>query len=171
MRWHYPPGTRFEIRSLAVWGRACYLSVTEAPHNIEYLRVSGEETLCSFETLRPEWGSSPRSPTFQAGNLNHCTRAPVLCKIELVCVLTARSHTNFTSISGQLIMFEPCVPNIFCLDLDVFILLCLCVISLSVFIQSTSNLITVILWPKIVAMTFLRIPSCYSRFIQNFLDH
>ena len=27
--------TGFEIRPLAVWGRARYLSVTEAPHNIE----------------------------------------------------------------------------------------------------------------------------------------
>ena len=28
----YPPDTGFEIRALAVWGRARYLSVTEAPH-------------------------------------------------------------------------------------------------------------------------------------------
>ena len=28
-----------------------------------------------FETWRPEWGSNPRSPTFQAGSFNHCTRA------------------------------------------------------------------------------------------------
>ena len=27
---------RFEIRALAVWGRARYLSVTEAPHNTDY---------------------------------------------------------------------------------------------------------------------------------------
>ena len=27
--------TRFEIRSMAVWGRARYLSVIEVPHNIE----------------------------------------------------------------------------------------------------------------------------------------
>ena len=33
MRWHCPPDTGFEIRALAVWGRARYLSVTEAPHN------------------------------------------------------------------------------------------------------------------------------------------
>ena len=51
---------------MAVWGRARYLSVTEAPHNIESSRVSGEETCCFFETWRPEWGSSPRSTTFQA---------------------------------------------------------------------------------------------------------
>ena len=46
----------FEIRALAFWCRARYLSVTEAPHNIESLQVSEEETFCFFETWRPEWG-------------------------------------------------------------------------------------------------------------------
>ena len=36
MRWHCPPDTGFEIRALAVWGRARYLSVTEAPNNTEF---------------------------------------------------------------------------------------------------------------------------------------
>ena len=47
--------------------------VTVAPHNIESLRVSGEETFCFFETWRPEWGSNPRSRTFQAGSFNPFT--------------------------------------------------------------------------------------------------
>ena len=46
MRWHCPPDTGFEIRALMVWGRARYLSATEVPHNIESLRVSGEEISC-----------------------------------------------------------------------------------------------------------------------------
>ena len=71
MRWHCPPDTGFEIRALAVWGRAHHLSVTEVPHNIESLRVSGEETFCHFETWRPEWGLNPRSKPFQAGSFNH----------------------------------------------------------------------------------------------------
>ena len=29
-----------------------------------------------FETWRPEWCWNPRSPTFQAGSFNHCTRPP-----------------------------------------------------------------------------------------------
>ena len=37
-----PLDTRFEIRDLAVWGRARYLMVTKAPYNIESLRVSWE---------------------------------------------------------------------------------------------------------------------------------
>ena len=35
LRWHCPPDTGFEIRALAVWGRARYLSVTEASHNTD----------------------------------------------------------------------------------------------------------------------------------------
>ena len=38
------PDTGFEIRTLAVSGRARYFSVTETLHNIESLRVSGEGT-------------------------------------------------------------------------------------------------------------------------------
>ena len=37
-----------------------------------------EHYVCVFETWRPEWGSNPRSPTFQAGRFTHCTRAPAL---------------------------------------------------------------------------------------------
>ena len=73
MNWHCPPNTGFEIRVLAVWGRARYLSVTEASHNIESLRMSGE-FFCFFKTWRPEWGSKPRSPTFQAGRFNQGPR-------------------------------------------------------------------------------------------------
>ena len=78
MRWHCPPDTGFEIRAMAVWGRARYLSFTKALHNIESLRVSGEETFCFFETWRSEWGSSPRSPTFQAGGFNQGPRPHLL---------------------------------------------------------------------------------------------
>ena len=35
LRWHCSPDTGFEIRALAVWGRARYLSVTEALHNTD----------------------------------------------------------------------------------------------------------------------------------------
>ena len=45
---HCPPDTGIEIRALAVWGQARYLSVTEASHHTESLRVSGEETFCFF---------------------------------------------------------------------------------------------------------------------------
>ena len=49
LRWHCPPDTVFEIRALAVWGRARYLSVTEAPHNTD---VDGEETFLFLSNRR-----------------------------------------------------------------------------------------------------------------------
>ena len=69
--------TGFEIRALAVWDRARYLSVTEAPYNIASLWVNGKETFCLFlGNLKARVGSTPRTTTFQAGSFNHCTRAP-----------------------------------------------------------------------------------------------
>ena len=46
------------------------------PHNIEYLRMSGKETVCFFETRGPEWGLNLRSPTYQARSFNYCTKIP-----------------------------------------------------------------------------------------------
>ena len=53
-----------------------YLLVTKASHNIESLRMSGEEQFYFQETWRPDWDWNARSPTFQAGSFNHRTRAP-----------------------------------------------------------------------------------------------
>ena len=52
LRWHCPPDTGFEIRSLAVWGRARYLSVTEAPHNTNFHTWMGKKQFCFFTCLR-----------------------------------------------------------------------------------------------------------------------
>ena len=46
----------------------------------------GEETFCFFETLRPEWDTNTRSPTFQAGSFNHCTRTPPHIRYKIVNV-------------------------------------------------------------------------------------
>ena len=48
--------------------------VTEAPHNIESPEWAEKKHL--FETWRPGCGSNPRSPSYQAGSFNHCTRTP-----------------------------------------------------------------------------------------------
>ena len=48
MRWHCPPDTGYEIRTLAFWGRARYFSVTEAPHNINFLRWAGKKHFVSM---------------------------------------------------------------------------------------------------------------------------
>ena len=50
LRWHCPPDTGFEIRALAVWGRARYLSVTEAPHNTDFHTWMEKKHFCFFET-------------------------------------------------------------------------------------------------------------------------
>ena len=42
-----------EIRRLMVWGWACYLLVTEAVHNTNFLQGDGEETFLFFDTLIP----------------------------------------------------------------------------------------------------------------------
>ena len=43
LRWHCLPDTGFEIRALVVWGRARYLSVTEAPHNTDFPTWTGKK--------------------------------------------------------------------------------------------------------------------------------
>ena len=76
MRWHCPPDTGFEIWALAVWGRACYLSVTEALHE-----RAGKK---HFVSLKLEERSGVRTRDrrlFQAGSFNHCTRTHVLSKV------------------------------------------------------------------------------------------
>ena len=53
MRWHCPPDTGFEIGALAVWGRARYISVTEAPHNTEFHTWMGKKHFAPFKPPRP----------------------------------------------------------------------------------------------------------------------
>ena len=64
--WHCPPHTGCEIRALAVWGRARYLSVTEAPHNIKSARVSGKKHFVSLK-LECHSGNKPAISDFQTG--------------------------------------------------------------------------------------------------------
>ena len=76
MRWHCPPDTGFETRALVIWGRARYRSGTEAPHNIESLRVNifvslkleGESGVRTFDLWLPK----------QACSFNHCIRAVII---------------------------------------------------------------------------------------------
>ena len=67
MRWLCPPDTGFEIRALAVWGRARYLSVTEAPHNTEFHTWMGKFFFVSFKPPRP--GTEPRTLAWKAAVL------------------------------------------------------------------------------------------------------
>ena len=76
LRWHCPPDTGFEIRSLAVWGRARYLSVTEAPHNTDFHTWMGKKHFCFFETA--ETGNRTPNSGVKGSGANHYPRAPAL---------------------------------------------------------------------------------------------
>ena len=74
LRWHCPPDTGFEIRALAVWGRARYLSVTEAPHNTDFHTWMGKKQFCFFQTA--ESGNRTPNSGVKGSGANHYPRAP-----------------------------------------------------------------------------------------------
>ena len=74
LRWHCPPDTGFEIRALAVWGRARYLSVTEAPHNTNFHTWMGKKHFL-FLSNRRDREPNPNSGVKGSG-ANHYPRAP-----------------------------------------------------------------------------------------------
>ena len=76
LRWHCPPDTGFEIRALAVWGRARYLSVTEAPHNTDFHTWMGKKHFCFFQTA--ETGNRTPNSGVKGSGANHYPRAPAL---------------------------------------------------------------------------------------------
>ena len=55
VRWHCPLDKGFEIKTLEVWGRAGYLSGTQAPHNTftSFYEWMGKKTVVSFKPPRP----------------------------------------------------------------------------------------------------------------------
>ena len=81
MRWHCPSDTGFEIRFLAVWGRARYLSVTEAPHNTDFHTWMGEKQFLFLSNRTPNFGVKgsgayyyPRAPPpYSSRNWPKCT--------------------------------------------------------------------------------------------------
>ena len=90
MRWHCPPDTGFEIRALAVWGRARYLSVTEAPHNTDFHTWMGKKHLCFFQTA--ETGNRTPNSGVKGSGANHYPRAPA----RMLTYLLAKRHQWIT---------------------------------------------------------------------------
>ena len=84
LRWHCPQDTGFEIRTLAVWGRARYLSVTEAPHNTNFHTWMGNKHFCFFQTA--ETGNRTPNSGVKGSGANHYPRAPAQ--------MTYRWHTG-----------------------------------------------------------------------------
>ena len=82
LRWHCPPDTGFEIRALAVWGRARYLSVTEAPHNTDFHTWMGKKHFYFFQTA--ETGNQTPNSGVKGSGANHYPSAPAhdMCKIQ-----------------------------------------------------------------------------------------
>ena len=74
LRWHCPPDTGFEIRALAVRGRARYLSVTEAPHNTDFHTWMGKKYFCFFQTA--ETGKRTPNSGVRGSSANHYPKAP-----------------------------------------------------------------------------------------------
>ena len=66
--------TGFEIRALAVWGRARYLSVMEAPHNTDFHPWMGKKHFCFFQTA--ETGNRTPNSGVKGSGANHYPRAP-----------------------------------------------------------------------------------------------
>ena len=72
--WDEWPDTGFEIRALAVWGRARYLSVTEAPHNTDFHTWMGKKHFCFFETA--ETGNQTPNSGVKGSGANHYLIGP-----------------------------------------------------------------------------------------------
>ena len=93
LRWHCPPDTGFEIRALAVWGRARYLSVTEAPHNTNFHTWMGKKQFCFFETA--ETGNRTPDSGVKGSGVNHYPRAPapgLVGAVEITNYLTLKLY-------------------------------------------------------------------------------
>ena len=108
MTWNCPPDKGFEIRTPWVWGRARYFTITEAPHNIQSLRVRREETFSFIETWIPERCSNPRSPIFQAGSFNHCTTQ----QTQDMCITFVKRRSNVFDVGP--VLFK-CYTHVLCL--------------------------------------------------------
>ena len=80
MRWHYPPEQ--DLKYVPWWSEAEHATCwsQRLPTILIERRA---ETFCSFEIWRPEWGSNPRSPTFQAGSFNLSILSIVYCYIGI----------------------------------------------------------------------------------------
>ena len=65
---------------MAVWGRARYLSVTEAPHNTNFHTWMGKEQFCFFQTA--ETGNRTPDSGVKGSGANHYPRAPAPMLLE-----------------------------------------------------------------------------------------
>ena len=120
LRWHFPPDTGFEIRVLAVWGRARYLSVTEAPHNTNCHTWVGKKHFCFFQTA--ETGNRTPNSGVKGSGANHYPRAPALSVTEalnnneyLVLVRVFLLYQSVMMLSFILLWWYMSIAMVFCI--------------------------------------------------------
>ena len=112
LRWHCPPDTGFEIRARAVWGRARYLSVTEAPHNTDFHTWMGKKQTAETGNRAPNSG-------VKGSGANHYPRAPAPQSNIATNVFIGRKMGRFylttgvriSSFSDYGLGFENCMLN------------------------------------------------------------
>ena len=113
LRWHCPPDTGFEIRALAVWGRARYLSVTEAPHNTNFHTWMGKKQFCFFQTA--ETGNRTPDSGVKGSGANHYPRAPALLVIASHVYLMLAQLVNVTWLLGSVEVYMQSIYHGSCL--------------------------------------------------------
>ena len=105
MRWRCPPDTGFEIRVLAVWGRARYHSVTEAPHNFEFHTWMGKKHFVSFKP--PRSGTEPRTLGWKAAVLTTTLGPPPSCWTESMCSTNFVKAVRLPILKNALVLSHP----------------------------------------------------------------
>ena len=95
MRWHCTPDTEFEIRTLAVWGRARYLSVTEAPHDNDFYTWMRKKDLYFFQTA--ETGNRTPNSGVKGSGANLYPRASALFSTNCHEILQALFSIHVTT--------------------------------------------------------------------------
>ena len=108
VRWHCPPDTGFEIRALAVWGRARYLSVTEAPHNTAFHTWMGKKHFCFLQTA--ETGNRTPDSSVKGSSANHYPRAPAQRRYTVLNFLNSAltwSHSHIEKGKTMLFLWKP----------------------------------------------------------------
>ena len=109
LRWHCPPDIGFEIRALAVWGRARYLSVTEAPRNTDFHTWMGKKHFCFFQTA--ESGNRTPNSGVKGSGANHYPSPPPRpsrqkearspdCAILLWIIYSAQYHRQHSTLQA-----------------------------------------------------------------------
>ena len=122
LRWHCPPDTGFEIRALAVWGRARYLSVTEASHNTDFHKWMGKKHFL-FPSNRRDREPNPQLLAWKAAVLtttlgpppsNPLDRAILETRnVQLMLGHRSRLQTNVKPTLGQHLDFTKLYYHIF----------------------------------------------------------